>query len=110
MTYRDNLREPSARKFFDCLVDQMYLGVRYCPMRSSVIPGAFTDDELRTMKNPILLLLGQEEVICNPAAAAERARRLVPNLRAELIPDANHDLTTSRAKIVDEKILEFLRE
>ncbi len=59
MTYRDNLREPSARKFFDCLVDQMYLGVRYCPMRSSVIPGAFTDDELCTMKNPILLLLGQ---------------------------------------------------
>ena len=110
MTYPPNLEDASGRKIFDCLVDQMYLGVKHFSIQASVLPGAYQDVELRGVKNPTLLLIGRQEVIYNPAAAVERAKRLMPSIRAELVPEASHDMTMSKAKIVNQKILEFLRE
>jgi pimeloyl-ACP methyl ester carboxylesterase len=108
-TYRENLQEPNTRKMFDCLVEQMYLGLRYFKMQANVSPNAYQDDELREVKNPVLLLIGQQEVIYDPAASVERARRLMPTVQAELIAEASHDMVFSRAKIVNQRILDFLK-
>ena len=59
---------------------------------------------------PTLLLIGQQEVIYDPVASIERARRLIPNIEASLIPDASHDLSYFQARIVDERILGFLKD
>jgi pimeloyl-ACP methyl ester carboxylesterase len=110
LTYRANLQEPNTRKMFDCLVEQMYLGLRYFKMQAGVNPIAFKDDELRGVKNSALLLIGQQEVIYDPAASVERARRLMPAVQAELIPEARHDMVFSRARMVNQKILGLLKE
>ena len=110
MTYRENLREPNTRKLYDGLVEQMYLGFRYFKIQAGVSPGAYQDEELRGVKNPALLLIGQQEVIYDPAASVERARRLMPAVQAELIAEASHDMVFSRAKTVNQRILDFLKE
>jgi len=109
-THRENLQDPNTRKMFDCLVEQMYLGLKYFKMQANVSPIAYQDDELRSVKNPALLLIGQQEVIYDPAASVERAKRLMPTVQAELIPGASHDMVFSRAKIVNRRILNFLKE
>ncbi len=109
MTYKPNLRNASTHTIADCLADQMYLGIKHYSRLGGVNPIAYEDEELRGVKNPTLLLIGQQEVIYNPEASVERAKRLMPIIRAELVPEASHDMTFSQSKTVNQKILEFLK-
>lgn len=44
----------------------------------------------------------------NPGRALKRARLLVPDLEAEVVPDAGHFVSMEQAEIVDRRVLEFL--
>src|SRR5262249_26665894 len=91
----------------------IYLGLRHfrmLPETLRVIPTVFSDGELRPIRVPTLLLLGNHEVIYDPAKALARARRLIPDLRGELVPGSNHDMCLSQHRIVDARVLEFLNE
>jgi pimeloyl-ACP methyl ester carboxylesterase len=108
-TYEENLRDWKTRAILDCLTDQMYLGSRYFHKQAGVLPDVFSDEELRGMQVPTLLLIGQQEALYEPGAALERARRLIPNFEGELVPRANHEMTISKHEIVDRRVLEFLK-
>jgi pimeloyl-ACP methyl ester carboxylesterase len=73
-----------------------------------VLPTTFTDDELRQIKAKTLLLIGGKEVIYNPEAAVNRAKQLIRNIEAEVIPNASHGLPMEQADLVTERILGFL--
>lgn len=73
------------------------------PMRS-----VFNDDELRQITTPTLLLTGDQERVVNPHRLLERARRLMPNLEADLIPSAGHLLPLDQADVVNNRIIKFL--
>jgi pimeloyl-ACP methyl ester carboxylesterase len=73
-------------------------------------PTVFSDDELRKIQTPVLLLIGDHEVIYKPEDAIQRATRLVPGLKAEILPNANHIAEYTVAGLVSEKILNFLAE
>lgn len=108
-TYEENLRDTSTRAVMDCLAEQMYLGGKYFHLQTGVGPWiVFSDEELRGMRVPTLLLIGQQEVLYDPEAALERARRLIPNFEGELVPRASHDMTISQHEIVNRRVLEFL--
>jgi pimeloyl-ACP methyl ester carboxylesterase len=47
------------------------------------MPTVFSDDELRVMRVPTLLLIGDHEVISDPATALARAHRLMPHFEGE---------------------------
>jgi pimeloyl-ACP methyl ester carboxylesterase len=109
-TYEENMRDPTTRALWgDCLANQMYLGLRHFRTRAGVGPDAFSDEELRGIQVPTLLLIGQQEAYYDPVAALERARRLIPNFEGELVSQANHDMTISKHAIVDRGVLEFLK-
>ncbi len=74
------------------------------------LPPAFTDEQLRQIKAPTLLLLGEHEVIYNPQTALVRAQRLIPQLEAESILQAGHALNFDQPEIVNRRILEFLNK
>lgn len=107
--YRPNLDNEKARRMFDCMIDQMTLGNLYFRQGVIVLPTPFTDEELHRVKNPTLLLIGQQETYYDPIAAVARAKRLIPGIKTELIPQASHDLPVSKSDIVDKKMLEFLK-
>ncbi len=73
-----------------------------------VPPSIFTDDELRKIQTPMLLLIGDHEVIYNSKRVIRRATRLVNGLRAEIVPNANHNAEYTAADAVNKKILDFL--
>jgi pimeloyl-ACP methyl ester carboxylesterase len=73
-------------------------------------PSVFSDKELSKILTPILLLIGDHEVIYKPERAIQRATRLVPRLKAEIVPNANHIAEYTAADFVNAKILEFFRE
>jgi pimeloyl-ACP methyl ester carboxylesterase len=62
------------------------------------------------MRVPTLLLVGEQEVICDPAAALDRARRFFPDVQAGLVPLSSHEMCSSQHQLVDARVLEFLNQ
>ena len=69
-----------------------------------------SDEALRTMPVPTLLLIGEGEVICNPRRALERARRLIPGVEGDLVPACRHEMYSRQHEIVDARVLDFLKK
>ena len=94
----------------------MYLGTKHFRMPRDTMrvnrdaANALADDELRSLHMPVLLLFGDGEVIYDPAQAFDRARRLIPHVERELIPGCRHDMCFSQSRIVDARVLEFLKK
>jgi pimeloyl-ACP methyl ester carboxylesterase len=108
-THQENLRDPSTRLMMYCIGEQMYLGSKYFRLQMGVGPWiVFSDEELRGMQVPTLLLIGEQEAYYDPKAALERARRLIPIFEGGLVPRANHEMTISKHEIVDRRVLEYL--
>lgn len=70
-------------------------------------PAVFSDEELRKIRTPVLLLIGDHEVIYKPEDVFRRATRLVSGLKAETVPNANHNAEYTAPDVVNGKILEF---
>jgi pimeloyl-ACP methyl ester carboxylesterase len=110
-----NLRDPIFRAINERLGHQCYLGFRHFRLwkywgSQSIAPHVFSDEELRGLQKPTLLLMGQQEALYDSAAALERARRLIPQLESDLIPQANHAMTIEQHAVVDQRVLAFLNE
>lgn len=94
------------------IVELMYLGLKHFRMAAEtarVMPIAFSEEELGSLQMPTLVLFGDREVICDPAAALARARRLIPNCEGELVPGPRHEMSASHHEVVDTHVLRFLR-
>jgi pimeloyl-ACP methyl ester carboxylesterase len=83
---------------------------RYRPSINKIVPYVFSDAELKKITTPVLLLIGDHEVIYSPERVIRRAKQLIPGLRAEIIPNANHSAQYTAADIVNQKIIEFLAD
>jgi pimeloyl-ACP methyl ester carboxylesterase len=81
---------------------------RYRPSRNSFSPHVFSDKELRRIQAPVLLLIGDHEVIYDSGRVIRRAARLVRGLSAVIVPNANHCSQYTAPEFVNKKILEFL--
>jgi pimeloyl-ACP methyl ester carboxylesterase len=73
-------------------------------------PSVFSDEELGNIRTPILLLVGDHEVIYEPQRVIERASRAVTGLKARIIPNANHNAEYTAADAVNTEIESFLLE
>jgi pimeloyl-ACP methyl ester carboxylesterase len=71
-------------------------------------PSVLTDEEWQSITVPMLFLVGENEKIYSPERAIERLVRVAPQVQAEVIPGAGHDLSLVRARLVNQKVLEFL--
>ncbi len=109
MSYEPNLKNEKTERMFELITYQFYPGVRYFRLPPTVLPVPYTDEELRSVKNTTLLLIGQQESLYDPVPALARARQLIPHIQAELIPHAGHELPMSQPEAVDQRILKFLK-
>lgn len=81
-----------------------------CVPVTRVAPSVFSDDELQNLSVKTLLLMGEHEVIYNPRKAAERAKKLIPNLTIQFVQNAGHGLSIEQYGIVNEAIQSFLMD
>jgi pimeloyl-ACP methyl ester carboxylesterase len=80
---------------------------RYC-RPATMYPTVFTDQELKQLDLPALLLIGAAERIYNHDKVIDRAHRLMSDLTFEIIPEAGHLLIMDQPEIINARILEFL--
>lgn len=73
-------------------------------------PTVFKDDELQSISVPLVLLIGEHEVIYDPRKSLDRARRLIPGIETHLVPRASHDLVYANPGFAVEKIAAFLEK
>lgn len=88
-----------------------YLGLKHfrVPVETlRVLPVLFSEDRLRAMRVPTLLLIGRREVVWNPVTAVRRARQLFPDVQAELVPSSSHEMCFSQREFVDARVRQFL--
>ncbi len=94
------------------MLDLMLMGLKHFrmpPETMRVEASVVSDQALRSLPVPTLLLFGEGEVICDPVRALARARRLIPDFRGELIPACRHEMCTRQHEIVDARVLDFLK-
>ena len=48
-------------------------------------------------------------MVCDSAVALMRARQLLPDVQAELVPQCRHDMVLTQRGIIDRRVLEFLK-
>jgi pimeloyl-ACP methyl ester carboxylesterase len=107
MGFKDTSGDPLT----GCILDLFYLGAKFYRLNTEtarVLPDVFSDDALRALQVPVLLLIGEREVIYDPAKALERAGRLIPDFEGELVPGCSHDMCASQYRMVDARVLDFL--
>jgi len=73
-------------------------------------PNVIDDKEWRDFRVPCLFLVGENEKIYSAKAAVRRLNRVAPQIKAEIIPGAGHDLTIVQADLVVSEVLAFLAE
>jgi len=67
----------------------------------------YSDDELKTLDMPVLLLIGDHDII-NKEKSIEQAKELLPDCETGIIKNAGHFLSIDQFEIVNTRILEFL--
>lgn len=67
-----------------------------------------SDHELSQLPSNTLILLGQDEVLCDSAKVASRIRAAAPSINVEVIPGAKHTVSTDQPDLVNEKLISYL--
>lgn len=89
--------------------NQFYLANKYSKSNASLLQMLpFSDDELKSIKNPVLVLIGDHDVI-NSEDSLLRADEFLSNGKTETIKNAGHFLSMDQSKEVNEVILDFLK-
>ncbi|MGN6486794.1 MAG: alpha/beta fold hydrolase [Devosia sp.] len=78
-------------------------------VRTNVLfPEPISDEDLATIRHPVMILIGEDEVLFDPSAALARGLRLLPRAEGRLVPGTSHLLPMERPALVDEAIESFL--
>lgn len=93
--------------FEETFIHLMEMVTRDC-VPATMFPDVYTEEELKQIGLPALLLIGDGEKIYNPKKSLERAQRLMPDLTAEIVPDVGHTLNMEQPEIINSRILKFL--
>jgi pimeloyl-ACP methyl ester carboxylesterase len=70
----------------------------------------YTAQELAQIGVPTLLIIGDQERIYPPLEAMKSSVRLMPGIRAELIPGAHHIAAIAQPELVNNRMLAFLND
>lgn len=93
------------------LVEQFMIGAKsFKPKELSLgVVSVFSDEVLRQITMPTLLLIGERDGTCRPSTELERARRLIPHIEADLIPNGGHLFPVDQAAVTNARMLRFLK-
>lgn len=73
-------------------------------------PGQLSENELRQITSPLLVLMGEYERLFKPKMAIERARSQIPGLvSAEIVPNAGHLVTVDQPDWLKQRVLKFIQ-
>lgn len=87
---------------------QFYLANKYAKSNTSMLKmQPFSDDDLKSITSPVLVLIGDQDVI-NSKKSVEKAKDILMKGQTRIIKDAGHFLSIDQSKIVNDAMLKFL--
>ena len=87
-------------------IEWFYLLAKYYHYRFP--PGPVTDAEMASLKSPTLLLMGEQEKFFPIPAVIARARKHLPDLRAEIVPGVGHNMCTDNPQLINNRLRQFI--
>jgi pimeloyl-ACP methyl ester carboxylesterase len=102
--------DDACRARLDRAMEELERVIRVFALPRPPWPAVLTDEEWRSFRVPCLFLVGEHERIYSAEAAVRRLRRVAPQVKAEIMRGAGHDLTLVRPDLVTAKALAFLSE
>lgn len=91
-------------------INQYYLATKKATIDANVIKmQPFFGKELKSLKMPILVLIGDKDII-NGEVNLSRAKRLCSNIQTGIISNAGHFLSMDQSDAIDERVIEFLKK
>ena len=95
-------------------VEQPLLDLSVTGLRTYVgkqpFPKRLTDDDLRAIHTPILILFGRKSPVNDVRRAVTRAHDLVAGVATEIVPDAGHMLPVDQPTVFTKRVLGFIEE
>lgn len=93
--------DPDFKKLF-------FLLLKYGKATNQVFPTVFSDEQLKSVNVPTLLIYGDRENIYDCSLALSRARQLITNLSVRIIKNGNHITAATNYESVNTEIIDFL--
>ena len=96
-------------------INQVYINQYYIATKKATINKCFlqmrpfSDEQLKSLKIPILLLIGDHDIINNDKSI-RKAKRLFVNVETEKIKHAGHFLSIDQSELVNKRIVQFLNK
>ncbi len=107
--FQDTVRgDEACRARFEDTLEELRRVVRAFALPPPPWPPVFTDKHWQRFRVPCLYLVGENEKMYSAAAAVRRLHRVAPQVQAQIIPGAGHDLAMVKPDLVTRKVLEFL--
>jgi pimeloyl-ACP methyl ester carboxylesterase len=103
-------KDEAGRMMAEEMADEAFLAMRCFKPKLMVYPTVLKDNALHSIAVPALYLVGENEKLYSARRAIQRLNRVAPQIKAEIIPGAGHDLTIVQADMVNRKIIEFLKQ
>jgi pimeloyl-ACP methyl ester carboxylesterase len=89
-------------------IDQYYMGLKHSTVNKCFVHmKPFSDKELQTLRMPVLVLIGDKDII-NNKKSLKRAKKLIPHIEVGTIKDAGHFLSMDKADVINKTMVEFL--
>jgi len=98
-----------GKKIADDRVEYINIAMKSFKFKLGVEPNTLTDAELNRLKIPVLFLIGENEMVCNPQLAINRLNNIAPEIKTVLIPGTGHDLMFTHTEKVNSIMLDFLK-
>jgi pimeloyl-ACP methyl ester carboxylesterase len=90
--------------------DMLFFVFKFGKIKTNMWPRVHSKNELRHLKVPVLLLIGDKEKIYKPTEAIKCAQKYAPGLKGQIIPQCGHAIPTDQPEILAEKVDSFFRE
>ncbi|MFG3308640.1 alpha/beta fold hydrolase [Streptomyces wuyuanensis] len=85
------------------------LGARAFRIRRPA-PLPLTEDELRSIRTPLYVIMGKHSLLVHPKRQLERVPRLVTGARAEIIAATGHGPQIDHPEVVNSRMLDFMED
>jgi pimeloyl-ACP methyl ester carboxylesterase len=99
------------RELEERVADQLLIHEAYAGVMPPVGRAVFSDEELRSIRPPVLYIVGEcDGVVEDARAAVARVNTVAPAIETVLIPGAGHDAIISHTQLIADRVLQFLDE
>lgn len=86
----------------------MILGISTFPSGKEVIASVFSDAELTSVRQSVLLILGQKSVVHDVNRCRARATKRLPQSEVVVLPEASHNVSLDQSAAVNALVTDFL--